>query len=132
MSIVRRERYGFVPTNPIEWLPFIEGLDRAGDYVTANELMIWVRTGSPHCKHAVLEMLKSLREDTIHCKSPADQLDRQIALLSTEDQLLQPLGTHDLEPTKSASDRTGYSGQPRPNTLKNSARGCRRSRSVMR
>ena len=79
------QRYGFVPTNPIEWLPFIEGLDRTGDYVTANELMIWVRTGSPHCKHAVLEKLKSLREDTIHCKSPADQLDRQIALLSTED-----------------------------------------------
>jgi len=81
------QRYGFMPTNPIEWLPFIEALDRIGDYVTANELMIWVRTGSPHCKYAVLEMLKSVREDTIHRKSPADQLDHQIALLSTEDQL---------------------------------------------
>ena len=26
------QKYGFMPTNPIEWLPFIEALDRTGDY----------------------------------------------------------------------------------------------------
>jgi len=71
------------PVNPVEWLPFIEALNRTGQHAVANELvLVWVLPGSAHCKHAVKEMLINIRDEHRRNKFPIDELDSQIDFLS--------------------------------------------------
>jgi len=74
------------PINPVEWLPFIEALDRTRQYTLANELvLVWVRSGSAHCKQAVKEMLTNIREEYVRSEWSTDEIDCQIGLLSNPD-----------------------------------------------
>jgi hypothetical protein len=76
---------GSMPTNPIEWLPFIESLDRSGFYDVADELLVWVRAGSTHCQRAAQEMLNAILDEYKRLDRPLDRLVRQINSLLTQE-----------------------------------------------
>jgi hypothetical protein len=70
--------------NPIEWLPFLEALDRTGAYSSADELVISVGTGGPHAVRALKAILADLRAEHVHGGQPIDQIDHQISLLPAD------------------------------------------------
>ena len=84
------QKYGFMPTNPIEWLPFIEALDRCERYDVADELLVWVRAGSAHCQRVAREMLNGILEDHKRLGRPVEQLNRQISFLHIDEGNLEP------------------------------------------
>jgi hypothetical protein len=72
------------PTNPIEWLPYIEALHRNDRCDLANDLTLLVRAGSDHSRKAARETLLSLRKEHQCAGSNLAIFDHQIALLDAE------------------------------------------------
>ena len=69
------------PTNPVEWLPYIEALHRSGRCELANDLTLLVRSGSDQCRSAASETLKALRKEHQCDGLNLVEFDRQISLL---------------------------------------------------
>lgn len=72
------------PLNQVEWLPFIEALNRSGEYDLANDLIVWVRSGPVNGRRAVKAMLVNLREEYRRGGQRVERLDYEISLLSTD------------------------------------------------
>ena len=75
------ERHGLSPTNPIEWLPFVEALYRCEHYEAADNLLLWVRAASAYCQRAAREMLNNVLKDHKLLGRPVERLSHQINLL---------------------------------------------------
>lgn len=98
------------PSNPVEWLPFIEALDRTANFDVADQLFAGARAGPAYSRRVISVMLEQLAKGHGANAWHVERIERQMKLLGAD---LGDFGQRpsDTEAVRDQSQSVGRSGR---------------------